>query len=327
MKGDFWKKLKKPIMLIAPMSGVTDEAFRLMFLKHGSPDVFWTEFVAADGLFSKGKDYCLKILEHSPKEKPIVAQIFGSDPSNIEKATLLVKDLGFDGVDLNMGCPDKNIEKQGAGAALIKNPEAAINVIRAAKKVGIPVSVKTRIGYDKNQIQGWLPVILKENISALIVHFRTKKDLYFAPAKWELAKEVVDLRDKYAPETLIIGNGDVKSLDEAKKLAEETGLDGIMVGRAVVGNPWFFSGKTTTLLERLKVIIEHAKNFTGLHKKEMNKNGQFKQFESIKKHFHAYTKNFRGAKELRDSLMKVKKFEQVNELVKKFIDETYKNRH
>jgi nifR3 family TIM-barrel protein len=310
MTGNFWEKLKKPIMVAAPMSGVTDEAFRLMLLKYGKPDVFWTEFISVDALFSpKGRKYCLEALAFDKNEHPIVAQVFGGKPEHFEKATAEIEKMGFDGIDINMGCPDRDIEKQGAGSSLIKNPELAKEIIRATKRgTKIPVSVKTRIGYEKNEISEWIPVILQENVAVLTVHFRTKKEMYAAPAHWELAKEVVKLRDKYAPETLIIGNGDVKNLKEAKKLAKETGLDGIMVGRAVLGNPWFFTDKSPTVIERLNAIIEHAQIFNGKH------------FDSMKKHFHAYAKGFKGAKELRESLMKIKNLPETKEVVEIFLD-------
>jgi len=303
-------------MAIAPMSGVTDEAFRLMFLKYGKPSVFWTEFVSAQGLFhSRGKVFCLKILEHSPKEKPIVAQLFGSAPSDFEKAASLMQELGFDGVDINMGCPDRAIEKQGAGAALIKNVNLAKEIIRATlrgaqgKQKRIPVSVKTRLGYNKIEIENWIKPILEEKIAVLTVHFRTKKELYFSKAHWEVAKEIVALRDKISPKTLLLGNGDVKSLLQAEKLIKETGLDGIIVGRAVVGDVWFFSGKKPSLQERLDVIVEHAELLSSLGG----------HFESMKKHFHAYTKGFRGAKELRENLMKVKNVEEVKKEIGNFL--------
>jgi len=321
MESNFWRKIKKPIMVVAPMSGVTDEPFRLMLLKYGKPDVFWTEFVSVDGLLSpKGQKYCLNLLRHDKKEHPIVAQIFGANPDNFEKAAKLIAELGFDGIDINMGCPDRDIEKQGAGAALIKNPDLAKEIIRATKKGAgkLPVSVKTRIGYDKNQIDEWIPVLLKENISALTVHFRTRKEMYLSSAHWELAREIIKLRDKYAKETLIIGNGDVKSLLEAKKLAKENKLDGIMVGRAVLGNPWFFSDKTPTLSKQLNAVIEHAEIFDDFHKEEINKKNYYKKFASMKKHFHAYIKNFEGAKDLRDNLMKVKNTAETKKVVKDF---------
>lgn len=332
MELGFWKKLKKPIMVIAPMSGVTDEAFRLMFLKHCRPDVFWTEFVSADGLFSRGKKFCIKILDFDKKEKPIVAQLFGADPEYFEKAAALVAELGFDGVDINMGCPDRAIEKKGGGSALIKTPQIAKEIIRAAKKGAgkIPVSVKTRIGYDKNEIKEWITTILEEKPAVLTVHFRTRNDTYAKKANWKLAEEIIKLRNKLSPETLIFGNGDVKSLVEAKKLAKDNNLDGIMVGRAVVGDPWFFfaspkrgseggSGYIPDVTERLQAVIEHAEIFDSLHKNEIVKNGHYKRFESLKKHFHAYVKGFNGAKDLRDQLMKVKNTAEVKKAINNFL--------
>jgi len=316
MQSNFWKKLKKPIFVMAPMSGVTDDAFRQMFLKYGKPDVFWTEFVSVEGLFSKGRESCLKTLKFSSGEHPIVAQVFGSDPSYFKKAAKEIKRLGFNGIDINMGCPDKAIEQKGAGAALIKNIDLAKQIIRATKEGSkIPVSIKTRLGYDENEINEWIVPLLKENIAALTIHFRTRKELYRAPAQWDMAKEIVKLRDLYSPETLIIGNGDIKSLTQARKLAKENKLDGIMIGRATLGNPWFFSDKIPTTQEKLNAIIEHAKIFNDP-----------KRFNVMKKHFHAYAKGFNGAKEFRDKLMKAKNYIEVKEFVKEFILQLNKNK-
>ena len=322
IQSGFWKKLKRPIMATAPMSGVTDEAFRLMFLKYGKPDVFWTEFVSADGLFSKGKDYCLEILKFSPMERPMVAQIFGANPLYFEKAAAEIAELGFDGIDINMGCPDRDIEKKGGGASLIKNPDLAREIIRAAKKGAgkIPVSVKTRIGYNKNEIAEWIGALLEENIATLTVHFRTRNELFSSSIHWELAEDIIKLRNRYAPKTLILGNGDVKSFAQARELIEKTGLDGIMVGRGLLGNPWFFSGRVPLLSERLNVIIEHAEIFDNLHKADMGKKGYCKQFDRMKKHFHAYTKGFKGAKELRENLMKVNNAIETRKVVEKFLN-------
>ena len=310
MQSNFWKKLKKPIVVTAPMSGVTDDAFRLMFLKHGRPDVFWTEFVSVEGLFSRGREICLKTLKFSPAEHPIIAQIFGSDPTYFKKAAEEIEKLGFDGIDINMGCPDKAIEQKGAGAALIKNIDLAKQIIRATKEGAkkIPVSVKTRLGYDENQIAEWIIPLLKENIAALTIHFRTRKEMYRSSAQWDLAKEIVRLRDLYSPTTLIIGNGDVKSLTQAYELAKESKIDGVMIGRATLGNPWFFSDKLPTTQERLKAIVEHVKLFNDP-----------KQFNVMKKHFHAYAKGFNGAKELRDKLMEVKNPLEVKKLMEEFL--------
>ena len=320
MQTSFWKKLKRPIIVAAPMSGVTDEPFRQMFLKYGKPSVFWTEFVSAEGLFSRGQKYCLKVLEHSSKEKPIVAQLFGCDPAYFEKAAKLVAELGFDGIDINMGCPDRAIEKQGAGAILIKSPEIAKEIIRATKKGAgkIPVSVKTRLGYSKIQLTEWIGALLEEEPSAITIHLRTRDELYFGQAHWELAKEIIELRNKISPKTLLLGNGDVKTLAEAKQKIKERGFDGIMVGRAVVGDPWFFANKKPGVGEKLKAVVEHAELFEELHKEDM-KNGRCKQFNSMKKHFHEYTKEFRGAKELREKLMKVKNSAETKKVIEEFL--------
>ena len=305
-------------MILAPMSGVTDDSFRRMILKLGRPDVFWTEFISAAALLTpKGRKYCLDVLKFSPKERPIVAQIFGSDPLQIEKACAVVAELGFDGIDINMGCPDKDIEKQGAGAALIKNPGLAKEIIKAAKRAAsaeasasqgreLPVSVKTRIGYDKDEISKWIPALLKENIAALSVHFRTRKEQYSSFAHWELAKKIVKLRDKYSPKTLIIGNGDIKSLEQAKQFAEKYKVDGFMVGRGALTNPWFFAGREPSIAERLEAIVEHAEIF------------DVKTFDAVKKYFNAYAKGFNGAKELREELMKVKNSAETKKVVEDF---------
>lgn len=316
----FWGKLKKPIMTLAPMSGVTDEAFRLMFLKYGNPDVFWTEFIPAEGLFSKGREQCLKNLKFDPAERPMVAQIFGTDPVLFEKTASLIAELGFDGVDINMGCPDRDVEKRGAGAALMKNPALAGRIIRAVKRGAkdIPVSVKTRIGYSKNEIAEWIPALLKENISALIVHLRTRSELLGGSAHWELAGEIVNLKNNYAPETIVLGNGDIKSLAQARRLAKKTGIDGVMVGRGALGNPWFFSEHSPDVSERLSAIIDHAMIFESLYKRDGDE--WEKHFNNIKKHFHTYAKGCRGARSLRDELMKVKNASETKKIVEDFLN-------
>ena len=289
------------------MADVTDASFRQIIAKYsrhgepgGGPDVFWTEFVAADGLMSPGREVLRHDLRFGENEHPIVAQLFGSHPDKMEGAARLCAELGFDGIDINMGCPDKSIEKQGAGAGMIKNPESAVAIIRAAKRgaPNLPISVKTRIGYNKNEIDTWIPVLLNEDIAALTIHCRTRKEMSKVPARWEHVKEVVEMRDRMGKKTLILGNGDVKSIDDAKEKAAATGCDGVMLGRAIFGNPWLFDQhkKEVTKEEKLRVLVEHTKLYEELL-------GGVKSFAIMKKHYKAYVNNFDGALELREKLM------------------------
>ena len=310
----FWQtlideKLAKgeTLSVVAPMADVTDIAFRTMLAKYGKPDVMWTEFVSADGLCSAGREVLKRDLEFTDIERPIVAQLFTSTPENMKKAAALCRELGFDGIDINMGCPDKSIEKQGAGAAHIRDWKTAQAVIRAAQEGAehLPVSVKTRIGYNKLEFTEWLPKILEMNIPALTVHLRTRKEMSKVDAHWELMPEIVKLVREMTGElkdggTILLGNGDVKSVKEGKLKAKETRCDGVMIGRGIFGTPWFFDqesfekGKSTE--ERLKMLTEHTKLFE-------EKLGDIKNFAIMKKHYKAYVNGFDGAKELRMELM------------------------
>jgi nifR3 family TIM-barrel protein len=271
----FWKKLPKLFFVLAPMADVTDVAFRRIIAKYsrhrqvnGGPDVFWTEFVSADGLMSPGREVLRHDLEFGENEHPIVAQLFGAHPEKIEDASRLCAELGFDGIDINMGCPDKSIEKQGAGACMMKNPEVAREIIRAARRGAphLPISVKTRIGYNKNELKTWIPQLLEEGISALTIHCRTRKEMSSVPARWEHVKEVVEMRNKLGVNTLIIGNGDVKNLEDAKQKVVETGCDGVMLGRAIFGNPWLFDQNKKELTLRNKKLCHNEKAFQGICK-------------------------------------------------------------
>jgi len=312
----FWSKLPKPFFALAPMSDVTDVAFRNIIAKNGKPDVFWTEFVSCDGICSSGEEILLRDLEYSKEEKPIVAQIFSSNPDNVYKTVKIIKKLGFDGVDINMGCPDRSIEKQGAGASLMKNPKLAVEIIQAAQEASgdLPVSVKTRIGYDRDEIDEWIPTLLETGLDALTVHARTKKEMSSVPANWNHITRVVKLA--LNTKTIIIGNGDVKSLEDGYKKAKETGAEGIMVGRAIFGNPWFFNPNISLedipIETRLNTLIEHTKIFD-------KKLGDIKNFAVMKKHFASYVVGFDGAKELRMKLMGTNKVEEVEEVITTFL--------
>src|SRR5680860_358345 len=307
---NFWQKLKKPFFTLAPMYDVTDEPFRQIFTKYGKPDVLYTEFVSADGLVSPlGREKISRELYFQKNEHPIVAQIFGSKPENIYEAAKIIESLGFDGLEINMGCPDKTVIKQGAGSALIKNPDLAVEIIESAKRgaPNLPISVKTRLGYYKPiEMTEWLTRILEAKPDVLTVHLRTMKDMSKVPARWDLVDQVVALAKKFG--VLIVANGDVASLAEAKERAEKHNLDGVMIGRGVFGDPWFFSGRTDVPREeKLKALVEQTKMFEDLYcETKTNKklfNGHTKNFAVMKKHYRAYVKGFSGASALREKLM------------------------
>ena len=315
---NFWQKLKKPIMVLAPMADVTDVSFRYVIAKYGKPDVIWTEFVSADGLVlapEAGKKKLLKDLEFDESERPIVAQLFSSKPENMEKACRLVRVLGFDGVDINMGCPDKAIERQGCGSAMIKNPALAKEIIRAAKRGAgdMPVSVKTRLGYNTDELERWLPELLSAEPAVITVHARTRKEMSKVPARWERVKRAVEIRNELKSSTLIFGNGDVEDVVDARNKVEVTGADGVMIGRGIFGNPFLFSERRdVTPEERLKVLVEHTKKYE-------EKLGGIKSFHIMKKHFKSYLKQVPHSKELCAQLMQTENAEEVETLINRFI--------
>lgn len=308
---NFWKKLPKPFFALAPLEDVTDAAFRRLIARYGKPDVMFTEFTAADGLLlanEKGKKKLLKKLLFDESERPIVAQLFTSVPENMEKAAALVQELGFDGFDINMGCPFRTIEKQGCGAAMIKDHDAAREIIRATKRgaPNLPISVKTRVGYNSdNELEAWMKTLLEEDLAALTIHARTRKDMSKVPARWELIKRAVEIRDEMKADTLILGNGDVKDILDAKVKVKETGCDGVMLGRAIYGNPWLFMNREDepTKEERVEALIEHLKLFDELLGDTIN-------YAVMKKHFKSYVSGWDGAKELRVRMMDVSNVEE-----------------
>lgn len=330
MQMGFWKNLKRPILAMAPMANVTDAAFRRMFAEvrereGGGPDIFWTEFVSVEGLLSRGREQLMADLWFGENEHPIVAQIFGSKPEQFEKVAAMLAGLGFDGIDINMGCPDSGIEKSGAGAALMKNPGLAKEIIRAAERGSdLPVSVKTRIGYAKDEIEAWVPALLGEHLAALIVHLRARNEMSDVPARWALMPRIKELRDAIAPETLLLGNGDAETLAIARARVAESGIDGAMIGRGMFGNPWVFSGKiggrAPSVREKLLKMVEHAELFEKLYRSDCSKkDGKLKNFEIMKKHFKAYCAGFDGAKELRIKLMEAEDAAEVRKIAEEFI--------
>ncbi len=319
---NFWQSLKKPFYVLAPMSDVTDIAFRKIVAKYsnhgksnGGPDVFYTEFVSCDGLLSAGREHLLYDLRYENEERPIVAQIFGGEPEHFYESAKLVVGLGYDGIDINMGCPDRTIEKQGAGASLMKDPKRAREIIKECKRGAgdVPVSIKTRIGYNKNELDTWLPEILAEDPAVVTIHARTRKEMSKVPVHWEEVTHAVEIRDKIKSKTLIVGNGDVKDLRDGRRRAQESGADGVMIGRAVFGNPWLFVEPlhNPTAEEKLRIMVEHTKLF--------EKFCNYKNFAVMKKHYKAYVTGFDSAKELRIRFMAVKDSSEVESLVENFL--------
>lgn len=333
----FWADLPKPFFALAPLDDVTDAAFRRLIAKYASPDVprvFYTEFTSADGLLladENGKKKLLKKLEYSDIERPIVAQLFTAVPERMEQAARLCAELGFDGVDINMGCPDRAVEKGGCGADLIKHPALARELIRAAKRGAcscasltctrrrecMPISVKTRIGYDADELEGWLPELLSEEPAAIALHARTRKEMSDVPARWERIKRAVEIRNSFQNprgdaswKTLIVGNGDVRDIADARAKAEETHCDGVMLGRAVFGNPWLFAGRAEppTSRERIQALLEHLALFDELL-------GGVTHYATMKKHFKAYISGWDRAKDLRVKLMETESLKEARALL------------
>lgn len=313
---EFWKRLPRPFFVLAPMADVTDPAYRRLIAETARPDVTWTEFVSADGLYhmreKKGmpdrENPLMRDLGYTEQERPVVAQLFTSRPETMAYAARLCRERGFDGIDINMGCPDRSIEKQGAGAAMIKSIASARDVVAAARESGLPVSVKTRIGYNQEIIDEWIGALLELGLPTLTVHLRTRKEMSLVPAHWELMPRIVALRDSISSETLLIGNGDVRSISDARQKLENTGADGAMLGRAIFGNPWVFSGRAPEDIsprEKVEALAKLARYFSELHPS--------KSFHILKKHFKAFVTGWDGAAQLRASLMETGSVEELLE--------------
>src|SRR3989344_2728346 len=319
----FWEALPRPFFVLAPLANVTDAVFRRFIIRYSRPHVLWTEFVSADGLcHPRGREALLKDLAYTEDERPIVVQLFTAHPGAMREAAKLCAELGFDGIGINMGCPDKNVMKQGAGATCMKDPQLAQALIRAAKDgvrdagKEIPISVKTRLGFNDDTLEEWLPALLEAEPAAITLHARTKKDMSKVPARFERIARAVEIRNEQKSRTLIIGNGDVRDMADARKKIEETGADGIMFGRAIFGNPWLFdeTKKEVSTQEKLDAALVHTEMFLDYWK-------DTKSFELLKKHYRAYINHFQLAKELRIEMMEAKNFEQVKAAVEKFRSE------
>jgi tRNA-dihydrouridine synthase len=313
----FWGTMPKPFFALAPMEDVTDVAFRALIAKYSDPlipRVFYTEFTSADGLARADEDGLRKLrkkIEFYDVERPIVAQLFSATPEYMEAGAKLCAELGFDGVDINMGCPADQVVRQSCGAGLIRNPPLARELIRAAKRGAgnLPVSVKTRIGYNENELETWLPELLAEDPAAVVIHARTRKEMSDVPARWEHVARAVEIRDSLGSKTLIGGNGDVTDLSDARAKALATKCDIVMIGRGMFGNPWLFSERgPATPAEKISVLIEHIELF----QKHMS---GFVNDAVMKRHFKAYIGGWDGAKELRVQLMEAETLDDAKRIL------------
>lgn len=295
-------ELPKPFFMLAPMFEVTDSVFRQVIAGTAPPDLYFTEFVNVDGLQSPGRDKLMKYLKFTNIEQPIIAQIWGKDPENYYKTAKDCVEMGFAGIDINMGCPDKSIVANGCCAAFINNRELAGEVIDAVKKGAgdLPVSVKTRLGFNEIDLS-WHEFLLEKKLNMLSVHGRTKKEMSKVPAHWDEIGKVVELRDKIAPGTLVVGNGDIMTRAEGLELAQKYNLDGVMIGRGVFQDPYVFAKDSPwlnfTKQQRIDLYKKHVQLFANTWQNNE------RRVPTLNKFCKVYIQGFDGAKELRENLM------------------------
>ncbi len=308
-----WEDLPKPFLILAPMEGVTDQVFRQVIAKAGRPDLFFTEFTNVSSYASlKGRANALERLEVVSSDNPIIAQIWGKNPEHFAETVKALYSLGFSGVDLNFGCPDKNVNKTGGGAAMIKTPDLAVECLRQAKSnTDLPVSAKTRLGWAKvEEYKEWLPVLLGEHPAALTVHLRTKKEMSKVPAHFELVPEIVRLRNEISPETKLIINGDIRDRAHAMELyAKFPEVDGFMIGRGVFANPYCFTDHEPTREDLMGLLFLHLELYEEYSKKHKV------SYEPLKHFYKIYINNFPGASELRARLMETHSILEAREVL------------
>jgi tRNA-dihydrouridine synthase len=311
---NFWNDLPKPFFILAPMEAVTDVVFRHVVTKAARPDVYFTEFTnAASYASEKGIASTRGRLTFTDDEHPMVAQIWGKNPDNFEFMALGLATMGYKGIDINMGCPDKSVVHGGAGAGLIRTPDLASKLITAAKKAGLPVSVKTRLGDHRvDEWRDWLTHLLKQDIVNLTIHLRTRKEMSKVDAHFELITDIKKLRDEIAPETLLTINGDIRDRQHGLELVEKYGVDGIMIGRGVFHNPFAFEHEKhehsrDELIGLLNLQLD-------LHDKYSSELGP-RKFDPLKRFFKIYIRDFPGASELREKLMHTKTTDEVRTLL------------
>lgn len=316
MKENFWLDLPKPFFVLAPMEDVTDVIFRHVVSKAGRPDVFFTEFTNSDSYcHPEGMKSVRGRLLFTEDEQPIVAHIWGDKPEYFRQMSIGMAELGFKGIDINMGCPVPNVASRGKGAGLIQRPDIAAELIEAAKAGGLPVSVKTRLGYTEiDEWKDWLTHVLKQDIANLSIHLRTRKEMSQVPAHWELIPEIKKLRDEIAPNTLLTINGDIPDRQTGLELATKYGIDGVMIGRGIFKNPFAFEKEpkehtTKEYLDLLRLQLDLQDHYSEQLPRSIT---------ALHRFFKIYVKGFRGASELRNQLMNTKTTDEVRQLLDKF---------
>ncbi|HIZ52572.1 MAG TPA: tRNA-dihydrouridine synthase [Candidatus Enterococcus avicola] len=316
MANNFWAELPKPFFVLAPMEDVTDVVFRHVVKEAGAPDVYFTEFTNSDSFcHPDGKDSVRGRLAFTEDEQPIVAHIWGDNPKYFKEMSIALAEMGFKGLDINMGCPVPNVAGRGKGSGLILRPEVAAELIAAAKTGGLPVSVKTRIGYaEMSEMEDWLTHVLQQGIANLSIHLRTRNEMSKVDAHWEVIPQIMALRDKIAPSTLITINGDIPDRQKGLELFEQYGVDGIMIGRGIFKNPYAFEVKKK----------EHtSQELLGLLRLQLDLQDEYAQMVprsivGLHRFFKIYLKGFPGANDLRVSLMGTKSTDEVRRILDAF---------
>ncbi|WP_281183463.1 tRNA dihydrouridine synthase [Staphylococcus schleiferi] len=316
MKENFWRELPRPFFILAPMEDVTDIVFRHVVSEAARPDVFFTEFTnTASFCHPEGIHSVRGRLTFSEDEQPMVAHIWGDQPEQFREMSIGLAEMGFKGIDLNMGCPVANVVQKGKGSGLILRPEVAAEIIQATKAGGLPVSVKTRLGYyEIDEWKDWLKHVLEQDIANLSIHLRTRKEMSKVDAHWELIEAIKNLRDEIAPDTLLTINGDIPDRQTGLELVEKYGVDGIMIGRGIFHNPFAFEKEPRehTSKELLDLLRLHLSLFQKYNKDED------RQFKSLRRFFKIYVRDIKGASQLRHQLMNTESIAEARELLDAF---------
>ncbi len=319
MKKNFWRELPKPFFILAPMEEVTDVVFRHVVSEAARPDVFFTEFTNTESYcHPDGRSSVRGRLTFTEDEQPIVAHIWGDKPDYFREMSIGMAEMGFSGIDINMGCPVPNVATRGKGSGLILRPEVAEEIIQAAKAGGLPVSVKTRLGYTEiDEWMNWLTHLLKQDIANLSIHLRTRKEMSLVDAHWELIPEIKKLRDEIAPDTLLTMNGDILDYQMGMELVEKYGFDGVMIGRGIFKNPFAFEKeKKAHSSEELLDLLRLHLDLYDKYSEEL----ETRPFSALHRFFKIYVKGFRGASTLRNDLMRSKSTDEVRKMLDEFIE-------